>query len=75
MALDDDYASSSDLEEEDYYLSDLEEDAVEEDVLHGLEDDHIEECRWSESSVILLNLSLTLAEIKLGKDAFLGFFP
>jgi ariadne-1 len=51
MALDDDYASSSDLEE-DYYLSDQEEDAVEEDVLHGLEDDHIEECRWSESSVI-----------------------
>lgn len=60
MALDDDYASSSDLEEEeDYYLSDQEEDAVEEDVLHGLEDDLIEECRWSESSVILLNLSFS----------------
>jgi hypothetical protein len=55
MALDDAYASSSDRDE-DYYLSDQEEDALEEDVLHGLEDDHIEECRWSESSVILLNL-------------------
>ncbi|KAJ3703444.1 hypothetical protein LUZ61_007149 [Rhynchospora tenuis] len=51
MALDDAYASSSDLDE-DYYLSDQEEDAVEEDVLHVLEDDHTEECRWSESSVI-----------------------
>ncbi|KAJ3674045.1 hypothetical protein LUZ60_006037 [Juncus effusus] len=50
-----DYGFSSDDEEEeemDCYLSDQEEDAIEETVLHVLEDGSAEDCRWSQSSVI-----------------------
>ncbi|KAH7664979.1 E3 ubiquitin ligase RBR family protein [Dioscorea alata] len=55
MAEEDDYASSSDMEEEDmsgFYLSDREEDVLEETVLQGLESQHEEDCHWSVSSVI-----------------------
>ncbi|XP_042392398.1 probable E3 ubiquitin-protein ligase ARI2 isoform X1 [Zingiber officinale] len=49
MADDEDYPSSSDVD--DCYLTD-QEDAIEEDVLQGLEDGHEEDCHWSLSSVI-----------------------
>ncbi|KAL6645532.1 hypothetical protein ACP70R_017140 [Stipagrostis hirtigluma subsp. patula] len=48
--------SSSELEqdeeEDDCYLSDQEDDALEESVLQVLEDEHHEDCHWSASSVI-----------------------
>lgn len=50
MAEDEDYLSSSDLEGEDCYLTD-QEDAIEENVLQGLEDGREEDCHWSLSSV------------------------
>ncbi|KAJ0981803.1 hypothetical protein J5N97_010058 [Dioscorea zingiberensis] len=55
MAEEEDYASSSDMEEEDmsgFYLSDREEDVLEETVLQGLESQCEEDCHWSVSSVI-----------------------
>ena len=47
-------ASSPELEQdddEDCYLSDQEDDALEESVLQVLEDGHLEDCHWSASSV------------------------
>jgi ariadne-1 len=50
--------SSSELEQEedddDCYLSDQEDDALEESVLQVLEDEHLEDCHWSSSSVSFL---------------------
>ena len=47
--------SLSELEQEeddnDCYLSDQEDDALEESVLQVLEDEHLEDCHWSASSV------------------------
>ncbi|KAJ8483783.1 hypothetical protein OPV22_016268 [Ensete ventricosum] len=51
MAEDEDYPSSSDVEEDDCYITD-QEDAIEENVLQGLEDGREEDCHWSLSSVI-----------------------
>jgi ariadne-1 len=49
-------ASSSELEQEDddddCYLSDQEDDALEESVLQVLEDERDEDCHWSSTSVI-----------------------
>ncbi|CAN6301707.1 unnamed protein product [Urochloa humidicola] len=57
--------SSSELEQEeddeDCYLSDQEDDALEESVLQVLEDEHLEDCHWSSSSVITKE-SLLLAQ-------------
>ncbi|RWW05909.1 hypothetical protein GW17_00030798 [Ensete ventricosum] len=50
MAEDEDYPSSSDVEEDDCYITD-QEDAIEENVLQGLEDGREEDCHWSLSSV------------------------
>jgi len=51
--------SSSELEQEeeddDCYLSDQEDDALEESVLQVLEDEHLEDCHWSASSVRVLS--------------------
>ncbi|KAM0886278.1 hypothetical protein ACQ4PT_029762 [Festuca glaucescens] len=41
-----------DDDDEDCYLSDQEDDALEESVLQVLEDGHLEDCHWSSSSVI-----------------------
>ena len=50
--------SSSELEQEedddDCYLSDQEDDALEESVLQVLEDEHLEDCHWSSPSVSFL---------------------
>jgi ariadne-1 len=49
---------SSELEQEeddDCYLSDQEDDALEESVLHVLEDEHLEDCHWSASCVRVLS--------------------
>ncbi|THU50910.1 hypothetical protein C4D60_Mb06t25350 [Musa balbisiana] len=51
MAEDEDCPSSSDVEEDDCYITD-QEDAIEENVLQGLEDGREEDCHWSLSSVI-----------------------
>ena len=40
-----------DDDDEDCYLSDREDDALEESVLQVLEDGHLEDCHWSASSV------------------------
>jgi ariadne-1 len=40
-----------DDDDEDCYLSDQEDDALEESVLQVLEDGHLEDCHWSASSV------------------------
>jgi ariadne-1 len=40
-----------DDDDEDCYLSDQEDDALEESVLQVLEDGHLEDCHWSSSSV------------------------
>lgn len=46
-------ASSPELDDDDdCYLSDQEDDALEESVLQVLEDGHLEDCHWSSSSVI-----------------------
>jgi len=57
--------SFSELEQEedddDCYLSDQEDDALEESVLQVLEDEHLEDCHWSSPSVITKE-SLLLAQ-------------
>ncbi|KAJ0981804.1 hypothetical protein J5N97_010059 [Dioscorea zingiberensis] len=67
MAEEEDYASSSDMEEEDmsgFYLSDREEDVLEETVLQGLESQCEEDCHWSVSSVITKESLLAAQEIE-----------
>lgn len=82
MAEEEDYASSSDMEEEDmsgFYLSDREEDVLEETVLQGLESQHEEDCHWSVSSVrafsIIFSLSINgfIFTNEFGVDFFFCF--
>lgn len=65
MAEDEDCPSSSDVEEDDCYITD-QEDAIEENVLQGLEDGREEDCHWSLSSVSAPSLSLSLPRRRIG---------
>lgn len=65
MADDENFPSSTDLEEEeeeDCYLSD-QDDVLEETVLRGLEDGKEEDCHWSVSSVTSRSLSLLFSSL------------
>jgi hypothetical protein len=69
--------SSSELEQEeddDCYLSDQEDDALEESVLQVLEDERHEDCHWSSSSVCACSyfvLRVSLVTLLRFPDGFL----